>query len=96
MSMNFTAVTNEAERVLDAFNILGAGLILVWIIGSIFLARAISERKDEWVLTMVVFLMCGGLLFFASDPAKFVILIVVVLIVIFGMFKILYTRNREN
>lgn len=92
MSMNFTAVNGQAETFFDSFNILGFGLIPVWIVGSYFLASQITKRSDEKTLATMVFMMCGGLLFFATDPGKFLLLISSLGIAVFGLFKIMHKK----
>lgn len=93
--MAWADVMTSAESFFDAFNIFGMGLVAVYIIGVIFLSRAITSRKDEFVLMMITLLSAGGILIFADDPGKFVILVVVVVIVLFGMFKLLWSKTNE-
>lgn len=94
--MSLVDVNTSAGQFFGAFNILGMGLVLIWIVGSIFLARALSEKKDEWIMTTIILLMFGGVIFLANDPGKYVILIVLVIIVIFGMYKLLWKRKEER
>lgn len=88
-------VLTSAGQVFSAFNILGLGFILVWIIGSFALARAISKKKDEFVLFSISFLSSGLILIFADDPGKWAILIVILLVIILGVFKLLWSRKNE-
>ena len=92
--MSFIPIMENVEAFFDAFNILGMGLVAVWIVGSTFLANAISKKKDERILTTLVFLMFGGIIFFAGDPLEHVILITAILLVIYGMFKMLWKKKE--
>lgn len=96
MSMTILEINEQVKSFFNAFNILNVGLVAIWIVGSIFLGSAVSEKKDEQVLTIIAFLTFGGLFFFARDPAKHIILIVVVAVVIYGMFKLLWKRKQIN
>lgn len=95
MSMTLVEINAQVKSFFDAFNILDLGLIVVWVVGSFFLANAISEKKDEKALTILIFMMFGGLIFFAEDPAKYVLLIVSVCVIIYGFFKMLWKRKEE-
>lgn len=96
MGLTITDVMGNAGQFFGAFNILGMGLVGLWIVGSIFLANAVTEKRDEKVLTMLVFNIFGGIIFFAKDPSKYLLLIACVLIVIYGMFKLLFERKTEE
>lgn len=95
MSMTLVEINAQVKSFFNAFNILDLGLIVVWVVGSFFLANAISEKKDEKALTILIFMMFGGLIFFAEDPAKYVLLIVSVCVIIYGFFKMLWKRKEE-
>lgn len=94
MSMSLVEVNTNVKSFFDAFNILDMGIALIWIVGSFFLANAISEKKDERALSTLIFIMFGGLIFFAEDPVKYVFLIVAVFITIYGFFKMLWRRKN--
>jgi hypothetical protein len=96
MSMSWIEVEQQAGIFLDSFNILGMGLVGIFIVAMIFLASYMSERKDEKLLAMLLLLGFGGLMFWASDPSNYLILIVVVLIIVFGFFRKLWTKNKEG
>lgn len=96
MTGSFVDVMAQTEIFFDSFNILGSGIIIVWIFASIFLANTITERKDERILATIVFLMSGGLLFFANDPGKYLILVVAIVVIIYSMFKRLFKSNRDE
>lgn len=96
MSMSWLEISEQGESFFDAFNILGTGLALVWIVGSFFLANAVTEKKDERVLATLMFVMFGGMIYFADDPVKWVFLVVAVCIVVYGMFKMLWRKKEYN
>lgn len=93
--MTLIEINEQVSHFFKTFNILNLGLVLIWIVGSVFLANAVTEKKDEKLLAILVFLMFGGLIFFAGDPAKYVLLIVAVAVVIYGMFKMLWKKKEE-
>lgn len=95
MSMTGVEVMQQVSTFFNSFNFLSFGLVIVFVIAMIFLARSTTKRKDEFILALVSILTFGGLFFFASDPFNFIILLVVALIVVFGLFRKLWTRNRE-
>lgn len=96
MSMSFIEVGEQVGIFFDSFNFLDMGLVPVWIVASIFLARELTEKKDEFILTMIALLMFGGMFFFADDPAKIFIMIVAVVIIILGLFKMLWRKKDES
>lgn len=93
--MTFADINESVKSFFGAFNILDYGLVVAWIIGSVFLANEITEKKDEKILTTLIFFMFGGLIFFAEDPFKWILLVVSVLLIIYGMFKILWKKKTE-
>lgn len=95
-AMSFPDIMEQVGNFFNAFNILNMGLIVVWIVGSFFLANAITEKRDEKAVATMMFLVFGGIIFFANDPFKYVILIVTALFVIYGFFKMLYKRKTES
>lgn len=92
MSMTLLEVSEQGKIFFESFNILNAGLVLLWVIGNFVLGFSISKNKKEGVLATISFLMFGGLIFFAEDPMKYIILVVVVFVVILGFFRILWRR----
>lgn len=94
MSSSLAEIMSNAGEFFNAFNILGTGLIIIWAVMSVFLANAISEKRDERILMMLMFMMFGGIIFFASDPGKFLLLIASICLVVYGMFKILWKRKE--
>lgn len=92
--MTWGIVADNTKVFFDSFNIFGIGLTAIWIIASFFIASEITERKDERILATITLLLFGGLIYFADDPTKYVILIVVVLVVIYGLFRALWRKQE--
>ena len=85
----------QASNVFKAFNILGMGISIIWIVGSFFLGRIISETKEEWMLTTLMLLASGMILIFADSPEKIMFLVLIIVLVLFGMFKKIWGRKEQ-
>lgn len=96
MTDNVVEVLTNGKAFFDAFNILGFGIMLVWVVASLFISRSITEKKDEFLLTFLIFMMCGGILIFVTDASRYILLIIAVLIVIYGFFRMLWKNKSEG
>ena len=79
--------TEQLGILLASFNILGVGIALIWIVGSVFLSRVITETNEEWLIGLIGFMVFGMVLLFADKVEKIVLLVVLILLVLIGLFN---------
>lgn len=78
---------DSVGTIIGSFNIFGMGFALIWIVISVFVARIITEKNDEWLMGIITFLLMGLFVFFADKPEKIVLLVIAILLIILGIFN---------